>query len=314
MGETTTSLVRKDRVSAELGGPDYRIGWRWLDRQFTRIAVLPTAIVMLAIFGLPLLFSLYLSLQGWSIDQSLFGGRFAGLANYDDLLTDPDFIGSLLLTLGYTLATVAAEMGLGLGIALLLNVDLPLIGFFRTALVVPMMMTPIVAAFCWKLLLDPDHGVIDYWIGQHIVWLGQPGTARLSVSVVNVWQNAPYVAILLLAGLRSLPHEPMEAASIDGAGRLQAFWHVTLPLLQPYMLVALLLRTIFEFRAFDNVYVLTSGGPADATMLLSMFTYMASFVRFDLSLGAAASWLMLVISLLLCLLFIAVIRRRGTGA
>jgi multiple sugar transport system permease protein len=310
MGETSTVLP-KARLPSGLHAPGYGIGWRWLDRQFTRVAVLPTTVVMLAIFGIPLLFSLYLSMKGWSIDQSLFAGRLVGAANYDDLLTDPDFIGSLLLTLGYTTAIVAAEMMLGLGIALLLNVDLPLIGFFRTALVVPMMMTPIVAAFCWKLLLDPDHGVIDYWIGQHIVWLGRPGTARLSVAVVNVWQNAPYVAILLLAGLRSLPSEPLEAASIDGASRVQAFWHVTLPLLQPFILVALLLRTIFEFRAFDNVYVMTSGGPANATMVLSMFTYLASFVRFDLSLGAAASWLMLLISLLLCLVFIAVIRRSG---
>ena len=128
--------------------------------------------------------------------------------------------------------------------------------------------------------------------------------------VVNLWQNAPYVAVLLLAGLRSLPSEPVEAASIDGASRWQVFWHVTLPLLRPYILVALLLRTIFEFRAFDNIYVMTSGGPANATMTLSMFTYLASFVQFDLSLGAAASWLMLLMCLLLCLFFIAAIRRR----
>ena len=185
--------------------------------------------------------------------------------------------------------------------------------FFRTALVVPMMITPIVAALCWKLLLDPDHGVVNYWIGSHIVWLGRPDTALISVMVVNLWQNAPYVAVLLLAGLRSLPSEPVEAASIDGASRLQVFRHITLPLLRPYILVALLLRTIFEFRAFDNIYVMTSGGPANATMTLSMFTYLASFVRFDLSLGAAASWLMLLMCLLLCLFFIAVIRRRETN-
>lgn len=131
--------------------------------------------------------------------------------------------------------------------------------------------------------------------------------------MVNVWQNAPYVAILLLAGLRSLPHEPVEAAHIDGASHLQMFWHITLPLLRPYLLVALLLRMIFEFRAFDNIYVMTSGGPANATMVLSMFTYLASFVRFDLSLGAASSWLMLLISLLLCLFFMAVVRRRDAS-
>ena len=282
----------------------------WADRHFAHLAVLPTLAVMLLIFGLPLLFSAWLSTEAWSPDQTLFGGRFAGVDNYQDLLTDPEFIGSLTLTLGYTVGVVAAELLAGLGIALLLNIDLPWIGLFRTLLVIPMMITPVVAAFCWKLLLDPDHGVINAFLSQHIVWLGRPDTALLSVGVVNVWQNAPYVAILLLAGLRSLPHEPVEAARIDGASRLQMFWHITLPLLRPYILVAVLLRMIFEFRSFDNVYVMTSGGPANATMVLSMYTYLASFVRFDLSLGAAASWLMLVISLIMCGVFIAVVRRR----
>ena len=285
----------------------------WVDRQFPRLAVLPTMVLMLLVFGVPLLFSAWLSLEAWSPDQTLFGGKFAGLANYQDLLTDPEFTSTLTLTLGYTAAVVAAELGVGLGIALLLNIDLPWIGLFRTLLIAPMMITPVVAAFCWKLLLDPDHGVINFFLQQHIVWLGRPDTALLSVSVVNIWQNAPYVSILLLAGLRSLPHEPMEAARIDGASRLQMFWHITLPLLRPYLLVALLLRMIFEFRSFDNVYVMTSGGPANATMMLSMYTYLASFVRFDLSLGAAASWMMLLISLIMCGCFIAMVRRRDAN-
>ena len=208
--------------------------------------------------------------------------------------------GALAFIYGTVITAVIAiimAVPVSVGIALLLNLDLPYIGLFRTLLIVPMMITPVVAAFCWKLLLDPDHGVINFFIQQHIVWLGRSDTALLSVAVVNVWQNAPYVAVLLLAGLRSLPSEPLEAAAIDGASRLQMFWHVTLPLLRPYILVALLLRTIFEFRAFDNVYVMTSGGPANATMVLSMFSYLASFVRFDLSLGAAASWMMLVMSM-----------------
>lgn len=311
MGGTTQVAARGSLAQpASIGG---RRRTSWFDRHFARIAVLPTTLLMLVVFGIPLLFSAWLSFEGWSPDQTLFGGTFAGLANYQDLVTDPEFTGSLILTLEYTAGVVAAELAAGLGIALLLNIDLPWIGLFRTLLIVPMMITPVVAAFCWKLLLDPDHGVINFFIQQHIVWLGRPDTALVSVAVVNVWQNAPYVAILLLAGLRSLPHEPIEAAQIDGASRLQMFRHITLPLLRPYLLVAFLLRMIFEFRSFDNVYVMTSGGPADATMVLSMYTYLASFVRFDLSLGSAASWMMLLISFVMCGCFIALVRRRDAN-
>ena len=311
MGETSQlAALGSSAKSVRIAG---RRRASWVDRHFARLAVLPTTVLMLLVFGIPLLFSAWLSLEGWSPDQNLFGGKFNGLANYDDLLTDPEFIGSLILTLQYTVVVVTAELGVGLGIALLLNIDLPWIGVFRTLLIIPMMITPVVAAFCWKLLLDPDHGVINYFLQQHIVWLGRPGTALLSVAVVNIWQNAPYVAILLLAGLRSLPTEPVEAAKIDGASRFQMFWHITLPLLRPYLMVAMLLRMIFEFRSFDNVYVLTSGGPANSTMTLSMYTYLASFVRFDLSLGAAAAWTMLLISLIMCGFFIALVRRRDAN-
>lgn len=310
MGETSSALLRHRLTEFAPALPLRERLVRWTDRVFAWLAVGPTAITMLIIFGLPLAFSLYLSMEGWSADETLFGGRFAGGENYVSLLTDPDFIGSLTLTIGYTAFTVAAELMLGLGVALLLNLELPGIGFFRTTLIVPMMMTPIVAALCWKLLLDPDHGIIDYFIGQPVIWLGRPWLALISVAIASIWQNAPFVCILSLAGLRSIPSEPLEAASIDGASRLQSFWHVTLPLLKPYLIVALLLRTIFEFRAFDNVYVMTGGGPANATLMLSVYTFQASFVQFDLSLGSAASWVMLLIAMVICLAFVAAIQRR----
>ena len=283
---------------------------RWFDRYFVQATVLPTFLVMVCVFGLPLVFSFYLSFTGWGLDQPLFAGRFVGLANYDDVLTNSVFKKAIYITLGYTAATVAAQMLLGLGIALLLNVDLLGMRVFRTALIVPMMVTPIVGALCWKLLLDPSHGVFNQWIGEKIVWLGRTDTAIYAIWLVGVWQNTTYVTIILLAGLRSLPSEPIEAAAIDGAGRLAAFWFVTRPMLRPYILVALLLRTIFEFRAFDNIYAMTGGGPANSTMVLSMYTYLVTFVQFDFSIGAAAAWLMLLMSLVLCVLFILVIRRR----
>src|SRR6266478_8341545 len=168
---------------------------------------------MVCVFGLPLVFSFYLSFTGWGLDQPLFAGRFVGLTNYDDVLTNAVFTKAIYITLGYTAATVAAQMLLGLGIALLLNVDLPGMRVFRTALIIPMMITPIVGALCWKLLLDPSHGVINHWMGQQIVWLGRTDTALAAVWIVGVWQSTPYVMLILLAGLRSLPSEPTEAAA-----------------------------------------------------------------------------------------------------
>jgi multiple sugar transport system permease protein len=312
MRASTGTAVSIGRAVASPGaiyrGSSHWLGW--FDRHFAMATVSPAIIVSLLVFGLPLAFSLWISFQGWSIQQSLLGGRFVALQNYADLFADPAFVASIWRTFIYTGVTVAAELGFGLAIAMLLNLDLPFIGIFRTALIVPMMMTPIVAALCWKMLLDPQYGIIDYLIGSPIVWLGHPRLAFMSVALVNIWQNAPYVSILLLAGLRSLPIEPVEAASIDGASRWQTFVHVTLPLLRPYIVVALLLRTIFEFRSFDNVYVMTSGGPADATTLLSIYTYVTSFVSFDMSLAAASSWVMLLIVLAFCIGFVAIVRRR----
>ncbi|MBV9813437.1 MAG: sugar ABC transporter permease [Acetobacteraceae bacterium] len=283
------------------------------DRLFAPLAALLTALVMLVVFGVPLVFSLWLSFRGWTSDEGPFASRFIGLENYVDLLTDDRFVSSMLLSLCYTAGTVAAELLSGLAIALLLNTDVPGIALFRTILTVPMMMTPIVAALCWKLLFDPAHGVINALLGTNIVWLGAPAPAIAAVSFVNVWQSAPYVAVLLLAGLRSLPREPLEAAAIDGGSSWQIFRFVVLPMLRPFVVVALLLRTIFEFRAFENVYVLTGGGPADSTMLISLYTYTTSFLSFDLGLGAASSWMMLLVSLLLCASFILVLRRRGAA-
>ena len=279
---------------------------------FIPFTTLPTIVLSAAVFGVPLLLSLIMSFVAWSIDQPVSEAQFVGLRNYRDLFADRVFVASLWLTLGYTSATVSLEILIGLAIALLLNLDLPFIRIFRTALIVPMMVTPIVAALCWKLLLDPTYGLVDYLIGSPVIWLGDPTLALITVGGVNVWQNAPFVALLVLAGLQSVPKEVMEAARIDGATKMALFRHITLPLLSPYLLVAMLLRIIFEFRAFDNVYVMTAGGPGNATLVLSIFVYNTSFFSFDLTLASAASWIMLLIVLTVCLLLIATMRPKET--
>ncbi|KQY15136.1 carbohydrate ABC transporter permease [Rhizobium sp. Root482] len=288
-----------------------RNAWiKFQDRIFVSLTIVPTMLASALVFGIPLVFSLLLSFQGWTIDSALFGGRFVGLSNYQDLFSDPLFRSSLMLTIAYTLATVTAELVLGLGVALLLNSRVPFVRVFRTALIIPMMITPIVAALTWKLLLDPSYGLVNALLGTKTVWLGDPDLALFAVGIVNVWQNTPFVAILLLAGLQSLPSEPVEAAAVDGANRWQTFRHVTLPLLMPYVVVAVLLRTIFEFRSFENIWVMTGGGPANSTKLLSVYTFEASFLSFDLTLAAAASWVMLLIVLIFCVLFILATKRK----
>ncbi|WP_271896045.1 carbohydrate ABC transporter permease [Candidatus Phyllobacterium onerii] len=282
------------------------------DLFFVPLAILPTVALSIAVLGFPLILSLIMSFVAWSIDQPVSEAQFVGLRNYRDLFADPVFLASLGLTLGYTAATVCLEILLGLAIALLLNLELPFIRFFRTALIVPMMVTPIVAALCWKLLLDPTYGLVDHLIGSPVIWLGDPTLALITVGGVSVWQNAPFVALLILAGLQSVPKEVMEAARIDGATKIALFRHITLPLLSPYLLVAMLLRIIFEFRAFDNVYVMTAGGPGNATLVLSIFVYNTSFFSFDLTLASAASWIMLLIVLIVSLLLIATKRPKET--
>ena len=267
--------------------------------------------MMLIVFGLPLSFSLYLSFRGWTAARSITGGDFVGFENYAYLLGDPAFIQSLILTNILTVVTVFFEVLLGLCIALALNREIPFVQVARTILIMPMMMTPIVAAMCWKLLFDPQYGLINYLLGTEHVWLGDRYLAPIAISLVNVWQSTPYVALLLLAGLRSIPSDPYEAAAIDGANRWQQFWHITLPALQPTLLVAILLRTIFEFRTFENVYVMTGGGPGGATNVMSIFTYMLTFIQFDFTLGAASSWLMLLSSFVLCAIPILFFRLVG---
>lgn len=281
-----------------------------LDHHYPFIAVAPTIAVMLLVFAVPMVMSIILSVHGWNPNSRGVAERFVGFENFAYLFSDRRFLWSIMLTVTYTAVAVAIEMVLGLLIALLLNIDIAAIGFLRSALVIPMMFTPIAGAICWKLMLDPSAGIINYMLGVNFVWLGDPTTAMIAVGLANVWQNAPFVAILLLAGLRSIPDGPLEAAAVDGATLWQSFRYVILPLLRPYILIAMLLRIIFEFRTFDNIYGMTFGGPGDSTMVLSLFTYLLSFVQFDLGLGAAASWIMVCIVLFGCTGLIRILQRR----
>jgi multiple sugar transport system permease protein len=207
----------------------------------------------------------------------------------------------LRVTFTFVISAIAIEFSLGMGLALLLNRHLRGKGFIRSMILLPMMCTNVVIGLTWRLLFNYQFGIINFYLTQlhlsPVNWLSEPNLAMISVIIVDVWNTTSFVALLLLAGLQSLPEEPFEAARIDGASSLQTFGYITLPLLRPSILVALLWRMIDTFRIFDVVWLLTAGGPAHATETVSIYIYNYGFKSFDLGYASAASYVMIIIML-----------------
>ena len=272
----------------------------------------PAFLVLAVILVYPLGYSFWLSFHEWTLRGFRRGIPFVGLANYLDLLTNPDFLNSLRITFTFVLLAIGIEFVLGMGLALLLNHDLSGKGIIRSLILLPMMCTNVVIGLTWRLLLNYEYGLVNYYLSvlglDRIEWLSKPAVAMPAVIMVDVWNTTSFVALLLLAGLQSLPEEPFEAARIDGASSTQTFLYLTLPLLRPTILVVLLWRLIDTFRIFDVVYLLTAGGPARATETVSIYVYRYGFQSFNLGFASAASYIMILI-----MLGIAVILARSMG-
>lgn len=265
--------------------------------RFAWALVAPTLVMITAILALPLLFSLYVSFHDWDLTKVPSRLDWVALKNYLELVSSSDMWRALRFTLIYTVACVGGEFVLGLILALLLHKTPVGREIFTAILVLPMMMTPIVSGLVWRLMYNPTYGVINQTFGLgNLVWLGEVRYAVLAVILVTIWHNSAFVMVLVLAGLRSLAEEPFEAALIDGASPWQSFRYITLPLLKPTIMVALLIRTIFEFRAFDVIWILTQGGPAGATEALSLLNFRMGFRYFATGPAAALSWIMLGIT------------------
>ncbi|MDO9130270.1 MAG: sugar ABC transporter permease, partial [Anaerolineales bacterium] len=210
-------------------------------------------------------------------------------------------LNSIKITFTFVILAISFEFILGMALALLLNQELKAKGLFRSLIFLPMMCTNVVIGLMWRLLLNYQYGLVNYYLGQlgflPIEWLSSPKVAMASVVLVDVWNTTSFVALMLLAGLQSLPEEPYEAAKIDGASAIQSFFYLTLPLLKPIILVALLWRFIDTFRIFDVIYLLTAGGPARVTETVSIYIYRYAFQSFNLGVAAASSFIMLLIML-----------------
>jgi multiple sugar transport system permease protein len=270
----------------------------------------PTVLVLLAITIFPLIYSLALSLNSWTMGARA-GWRWVGLQNFAMILrSDPYFWTSLRVTLTYVGAAVGLELLLGLGIALLLNRRADgRGGTVQTLLILPTMMTPVVVGIVWRLLYNPELGFLNYVVASLLRlpaqnWLGDLHTALPAVVAADVWEWTPFMALVMLAGLKAMPPEPFEAGGIDGASSWQVFRYITLPLLSPTILVAVLIRLMDAFKTFDVVFVLTKGGPGMSTEVLSYYTYRYGFKFFHMGYAAALSYVLLVIVVIISQVFV----------
>src|SRR6185312_17467437 len=238
------------------------------------------------------------------------------LANFARLASDQFFLAALAHTLFYATAALTVEFLLGLGLAVLMNSKLRGRGFFRALLLIPMMLPAVVVGVVWRLLLNPNYGPINSGLraaGMNtdlLTWTATPKLAMFSVILVDCWQWTPFMFLVLLAGLQAIPQEPYEAAMIDGASAWQTFRHVTLPLLRPAMLIALLLRTMDLLRVFDQIFILTEGGPGLATETLGLYIYRTAFRFSNFGYAAAMSFVLLIITNIISAGYIRLLQTR----
>lgn len=287
------------------------IGW---------LLLLPTLVVLFLVGLLPFLYVLGLSFFDWNVFAADPTVRFAGVENYRRLVFDGPFLYSIWLTLKFAFVVVATELVLGYFLAQLLLRDFPGKGLFRTIHTLPLMVAPIAVGATWRLLTIPGLGPVPYYLDR---WFGIdyrigsfPDQAFLTTVLMDIWHWTPLVTLTMLAGLASLPKEPLEQAQVDGASRLQMFWYVTLPLMKPIFLTTIFIRLMDALRTVDEVWMLTGGGPAAATRYIGLYIWRIVFPKTDYGYGAAMSLLTLYLTVVLCwLLYVAMVaRRRGSDA
>ena len=281
----------------------------FVDRQLSVLFVAPAFVVLLIILVGPFGYMMWTAFTDLSFALPGHDGNFVGFANFRRLMHDSFFWDSFFLTLRFVVAAVSIEFLLGFAVALLIYHQVTRQRLVLTALLVPMMLAPVAVGLIWKLLLQGDFGMLTYYLravgllGIDQAVLSDAPLVFPAIIAIDVWEWTPFVVLVLLAGLMSLPREPFEAAVMDGANRYQVFRDVTLPLLRPIVALVVLLRSIDAFKEFDKVFILTGGGPGTTTELLSIYTYRMNFKDWDLGYGAACAFMVYLVVLILCAVF-----------
>lgn len=284
-------------------------------RRFGWLLVLPACLFVIALNIFPALFTIVSSLFRWNLASTRIPPRFIGLGNYSELLLhEPLLPQAVLNTLIFIVGTVSLQVVAGIAIALLLNQGLKGTRVATALLLIPMTIAPAVVAWLFSVLLNETLGPVNHVLGALGLaappWLSDPRWALPTIVLVDAWQWTPFIVIIALAGLRSQPASVFEAAMLDGAGAWARFRYITLPLLRPMLVVAILLRTVDAFKMFDLVYLLTGGGPGTASQTLSLYGYRLGLVYFDVGRASTVSTIMLLIALAFAIVFFRVSRTR----
>ncbi|MDW7709845.1 MAG: sugar ABC transporter permease [Deferrisomatales bacterium] len=288
------------------------------ERAFAACLLAPCFLFVAVFAFYPIVYSFYLSLHRIVLGLPHLGEAFVGFQNYRDLAADGVALRSLRNTLVFVFSSTALELLLGLGIALVINRRFPGRGAVRAAVLVPWAIPTVVSSQLWRFLCHDQYGLVNFALfgtqtARYHAWLAEPVYAFAAIVAADVWKTSSFAALLILAGLQTIPDHLYEAARIDGAGPWTRFRRITLPLIRPALLVALLFRTMDAFRVFDLVFVMTQGGPADSTNVLQFYGYKKMFAEGLLGYGSAVSVLVFLVTLGVSVAYLAAVGRRGAG-
>ena len=299
------SVMRRFRLPSMGGAPPAAGVARKADRRLGYALVAPVVILLLLVTGYPLVYNLWNSFHNVVLSNAGAPQNFVGLKNYQELATATGFPQALARTLAFTAVSVVLETVAALGLALMLHRGFRGRGLMRAAILIPWAVPTVVSAMLWTTMFDQRSGFVDYVLGllhlpgSNTTWLAGEWTAWAAILVADAWKNVPFIAIILLAGLQLIPGDVYEAARIDGATAWQSFRRMTLPLLRPALMVAVIFRTLQAFLVFDIIYIMTGGGPGTTTETLSYLNWQAFLVNTNFGYGGAISISLVVISLLI---------------
>jgi len=273
---------------------------------FPYVLTLPALLVCAGLL-IPFFTAVYYSLQRYNLKMPHMKG-FIWFDNYVRIFTDASFWNTIQVSLTYTLFTVVFELLLGLGIALLLAKRTWYNNILGVLLILPLMIAPAVASLMWKLMINPNFGVFNYFFSlvgiENFKWASDPSTVIFTLVLVDMWVFTPFIMILLLAGLRALPRQPFEAAELDGVPGYYKFFRITLPMLFPYILTACLFRMLESIQQFDIIYALSQGGPGESSMVFQVSAYLTTFQYTNIGKAAAMMVVLWAIAYFLCHVFV----------